>query len=148
MKLTKLPKTTVKKKKRVGRGYGSGKGGHTSGRGQKGQKTRGKVKLMFEGTKMRKSLIRRLPMLRGKNRFKSIGNKPIIINVKYLNLLREGTEVTIDKLVKSGLVDKRAAKLGVKILGDGVLTKKLTVKLPVSKQAKKKIEKAGGKIVE
>lgn len=148
MKLAKLPKTTVKKKKRVGRGYGSGKGGHTSGRGQKGQKTRGKLKLMFEGTKMRKSLIRRLPMLRGKNRFKSIGNKPIIINVKYLNLLREGTEVTIDKLVKSGLVDSRAAKAGVKILGDGVLTKKLTVKLPVSKQAKKKIEKAGGKIVE
>jgi len=148
MKLTKLPKTTVKKKKRVGRGYGSGKGGHTSGRGQKGQKTRGKVKLMFEGTKMRKSLIRRLPMLRGKNRFKSIGNKPIIINVKYLNLLSEGTEVTIDKLVKSGLVDKRAVKFGVKILGDGVLTKKLTVKLPISKQAKKKIEKAGGKIVE
>lgn len=148
MKLAKLPKTTVKKKKRVGRGYGSGKGGHTSGRGQKGQKTRGKLKLMFEGTKMRKSLIRRLPMLRGKDRFKSTGNKPIIINVKYLNFLREGTEVTIDKLVKSGLVDKKAAKVGVKILGDGVLTKKLTVKLPASKQAKKKIEKAGGKIVE
>lgn len=147
MKLNNLPKTTTKSKKRRGRGYGSGKGGHTVGRGQKGQKARGKVGLLFEGTKMRKSLIRRMPMRRGKNRFKSSKSKPIIINIKYLNLLKDKTEVTIQTLIKNNLVDKEASKIGVKILGDGQLSKKLTVKLPVSKGAKKKIEKAGGKVV-
>ena len=58
MKLNKLSKTANKKKKRVGRGYGSGKGGHTVGRGAKGLKARGKVKLTFEGTKTKKSFDR------------------------------------------------------------------------------------------
>lgn len=62
-----MPKTTTKSKKRVGRGIGCGKGGHTTGRGAKGDKVRGKLPLYFEGTKMRKSLIRRLPLLRGKH---------------------------------------------------------------------------------
>jgi len=150
MKLAKMPKTTVKKKKRVGRGYGSGKGGHTAGRGQKGQKARSKVGLLFEGTKMRKSLIRRLPMRRGKGKLKSFKKKPVIINVKYLNLLKPGSRVTLESLVKDGLVSKKEteAGAGVKILGDGQLNKKLTVVLPVSQGAKKKIEKAGGKVVD
>ena len=147
MKLNQLPKITTRKKKRLGRGYGSGKGGHTVGRGQKGQKSRSKVKLLFEGTKMRKSLIKRLPMKRGKERFKSLKPKPVVINVKYLNLLKDGSEVTIKSLIKNGLVGKEADKFGVKILGDGQLSKKLIVKLPVSKGAKKKIEKAGGKVI-
>lgn len=67
MDLAKLPAIVTKGKKRVGRGLGSGKGGHTTGRGAKGDKVRGKVPLYFEGTKMRKSLIRRLPLLRGKH---------------------------------------------------------------------------------
>jgi len=146
MKLNKLPKTTSKKKKRVGRGYGSGKGGHTTTRGMKGQKSRSKVGLLFEGTKMRKSLIRRLPMLRGKGKFKSHKKKPIIVNVKYLNLLKSGSKVNINNLIKNNIVGKEAKEVGVKILGDGELKKKLTVELPVSKGAKKKIEKAGGKI--
>ncbi len=58
-------------KKRLGRGYGSGKGGHTSGRGQKGQKSRGRIHPLFEGQKTKKSLIQRLPLLRGKGK-----NKP------------------------------------------------------------------------
>lgn len=148
MKLNQLPKTTSRGKKRKGRGYGSGKGGHTVGRGQKGQKSRSKVKLLFEGTKMRKSLIKRLPMRRGKGKFKSLKEKPIIVNIKFLNLLKDKTEVTIDNLIKNKIVDKSAKTWGVKILGDGELTKVLTVKLPVSKGAKKKIEKAGGKVEE
>lgn len=68
--LHNLPKIKTKEAKRVGRGIGSGKGGHTVGRGQKGQRTRGKINLLFEGTKVKKSLIQRLPMLRGKGRFK------------------------------------------------------------------------------
>lgn len=147
MKLNKLPKTTTKSKKRVGRGYGSGKGGHTVGRGQKGQKSRGKVGLLFEGTKMRKSLIKRLPMRRGKERFKSFKLKPIILNVKYLNIFEKNKEVTVESLIKEGLVDKEAKKVGVKILGDGELGRALVVKLPVSKGAAAKIKKAGGKIV-
>ena len=146
MKLNKLPKTTTKSKKRVGRGYGSGKGGHTVGRGQKGQKSRSKVGLLFEGTKMRKSLIKRMPMRRGKGKLKSWKTKAIILNVKYLNYLKDGSEVTIESLIKNNLVVKEARKLGVKILGDGNLGKKLIVKVPVSKGAEKKIKKAGGKV--
>ena len=148
MKLNEIPKTTSKSKKRVGRGYGSGKGGHTSGRGQKGQKSRSKVGLLFEGTKMRKSLIKRMPFLRGKGKFKSFRPQPIIINLKYLNLLPEGSKVDIKFLIKHGLIKADAEKCGVKILGDGQLEKALTVKLPTSKTAAKKIKKAGGEIVD
>jgi len=124
MELNKMIKTTKTKSKRVGRGYGSGKGGHTSGRGQKGQKSRSKIGLLFEGTKMRKSLIKRMPMGRGKSKFKSLKPQPIIVNVKFLNILKDGSQVTIAVLIKNGIVDKRASQVGVKILGDGQLTKK------------------------
>ncbi len=148
MKLNKLTKTTTRGQKRIGRGIGSGKGGHTVGRGQKGQKSRTHLPLLFSGTKVRKSLIRRLPMKRGKDRFKSLKRKSVILNVKYLDLLPDGLEVTVASLIKHGLVDKQAEIVGVKILGDGAITKKLTVALPISKGARIKIEKAGGKIVE
>jgi len=143
----KLMKTTVKSKKRVGRGYGSGKGGHTSGRGQKGQKSRGKIGVIFEGTKVKKSLIKRLPLKRGKGKFKS-GKKPIIVKLSLLNLLTTGSTVNIESLVKNKIVDKKdAVKFGVKILGDGELTKKLTIQLPISKSAAKVMEKVGGKVI-
>ena len=143
----KLMKTTVKSKTRVGRGYGSGKGGHTSGRGQKGQKSRGKIGVIFEGTKVKKSLIKRLPLKRGKGKFKS-GKKPIIVKLSLLNLLTTGSTVNIESLVKNKIVDKKdAVKFGVKILGDGELTKKLTIQLPISKSAAKVVEKVGGKVI-
>lgn len=66
---TRLPKVVAKSKKRVGRGMGSGKGSHTSGRGQKGQKSRGTIGVLFEGMKMRKSYLKRLPLVRGKGKF-------------------------------------------------------------------------------
>lgn len=56
-------------KKRLGRGYGSGKGGHTSSRGQKGQKSRTDVHILFEGLKVKKSTIKKFPLLRGKGKF-------------------------------------------------------------------------------
>ncbi|MBI2590719.1 MAG: hypothetical protein HYW33_02435 [Candidatus Blackburnbacteria bacterium] len=68
--LNSLPKIKYKNRKRLGRGYGSGKGGHTSSRGQKGQKVRGKIHPLFEGQKNKKSLIQRLPLLRGKGKLK------------------------------------------------------------------------------
>lgn len=67
--MTKLPKVTQRTKKRVGRGIGSGKGGHTSGRGQKGQKSRSHISVLFEGMKMKKSLLKRLPKSRGMGKF-------------------------------------------------------------------------------
>lgn len=144
----KLLKTTKKAGKRVGRGYGSGKGGHTVGRGQKGQKSRSGIGVIFEGVKMKKSQIKRLPLRRGKGKFKS-KDKPIVVNVNLLNLLPASSTVDIDLLVKNGIVDSKQAKqFGVKILGDGEIKKKLTITLPISKSAKKKIEKAGGKVAE
>lgn len=142
-----LPKTTTKRKKRVGRGYGSGRGGHTAGRGQKGQKSRTKLGVLFEGTKMKKSFIKRLPLRRGKGKFKA-RQKPLIVKLSYLNLLPNGAKVNIETLSKNGIVKEADAKeAGVKILGGGDLKKNLIVELPISKSAAKKVEKVGGKVV-
>lgn len=146
--LNQLPKIKAKSKKRVGRGYGSGKGGHTSGRGQKGQKTRGKMGLLFEGTKLRKSLVRRLPIVRGKNRFKPNQTSPIIVNLEVLNLLPKDSEVTTDLLIKKGIVKQRDVdQFGIKILGGGELKIPLKVRLSCSKSAEEKIKQAGGKVI-
>ncbi len=136
-----LTKTVTKSKKRVGRGGGSGKGFHTSSRGQKGQKSRGhKVHILFEGFKVKKSLIRRLPMQRGRGKFRPQGAKPIVLNLEVLNLLPANTKVDLDALIKAGIVNERDGRTyGVKILGGGKLTKKLIVALPMSKSAAKKI---------
>lgn len=146
--MVSLPRTKNKKQKRLGRGIGSGKGGHTSSRGQKGQKARGKVGVLFEGVKVRKSLLHRLPFLRGKEKFKSRKTSPIIVNLKFLEILPDGSEVNLETLAKNGLVKEAdGQKYGVKILGDGKLTKKLKINLPISKSAATKIIKLGGKIL-
>lgn len=147
IKLNSLPKTTQAKKKRLGRGYGSGKGGHTVGRGVKGFKARGKVGLTFTGTKIKKSLFRRLPLQRGKGKFKSSKSGPVIVNLRFLNLFDKGETVSLASLVEKGIVEKKQAeKWGVKILGEGQLKVALKVVLPTSKAARKKIEKSGGKV--
>lgn len=144
MKLNSLPKTVKNKKRRVGRGVGSGRG-KTSGRGTKGQKARSKVRKGFEGGQL--SLLKRLPFKRGKNRNPSFKNKPIIVNIKYLNLLPQGSLVTIKTLIKHRIVkDNDARNFGVKILGDGDLEKKLNVSVPCSRSAAKKIKDAGGSV--
>lgn len=141
-------KIKSRSKKRPGRGYGSGKGGHTSGRGQKGQKARSSLGVLFEGVKVRKSLLNRLPFQRGKAKF-TPKPKPMVVNIGVLNLLKDGTKVDADALVKAGIVKKiDASKYGVKILGDGKLERKLEVALPASGSAKDKIIKAGGKIID
>jgi large subunit ribosomal protein L15 len=143
---TKLPKVVSRRAKRVGRGYGSGKGGHTVGRGQKGQKTRAKIGILFEGVKVKKSLYKRLPLSRGKGKFLP-HHKPLVVNLLALNLLAEGTTVDAASLVKAGIIDQAASKYGIKILGEGKLAKKLKIALPISKSAAKKVEKAGGKVL-
>src|SRR3989344_8863989 len=90
--LTNTPKNTAKSQKRLGRGYGSGKGGHTVGRGQKGQKTRKKIPLLFTGTKTKKSFVQRLPKLRGKGKFKPLKSKPLPVPLSALNKFTSGTE--------------------------------------------------------
>lgn len=144
MNLHTLAKTTSKKKRRLGQGHGSGRV-KTAGRGTKGQKARGKIPLSFEGGAV--SLIKRLPFRRGKGRFKVFKKKPIVVNVKVLNILKKGSFVDIKTLSENHIVDADEAKIyGVKILGDGELNIPLIVKLSVSKGAAKKIEKAGGKV--
>ena len=129
----------VSERSRVGRGYASGNG-KTAGRGHKGQKARsgGSTRLGFEGGQM--PLYRRIP----KRGFKNYNYKEIIgINVSKLDVFENGTEVTVETLIEAGIV--KNPRDGVKILGDGELTKKLTVKVNAfSKSAEAKITAAGG----
>ena len=134
-----------KRRKRRGRGYGSGKGGHTVGKGQKGQKTRKKLSILFEGVKVKKSFIKRLPFLRGKDKFRA-KVKPIIVSLKTLNRIPAG-KVDIKYLIEHNVVGKEALINGVKILGNTEVEKKFTIVLPISQSASKKIESAGGKIL-
>ncbi len=144
MNLTTLTKVTTTKKRRLGQGHGSGRV-KTAGRGTKGQKARRNIPLFFEGGAL--PLIKRLPFMRGKDRNFSFNEKPVVINVEKLNTLPAKTVVDIATLVKYGLViTNEAKKKGIKILGNGTLSTALEVKLPVSKAAKEKIEKAGGSV--
>lgn len=148
MNLASLPKTTDRRKKRVGRGYGSGRGGHASGRGTKGQKARGKIGLFFQGTKFKKSLLKRLPLVRGKGKFKVQKAAPVVVNLKYLNLFEKGEEVNVASLKTKGILSKTLPEeTAVKILGEGEIKVALSVALPVSQGAREKIEKAGGEVV-
>ncbi|MBI2268071.1 MAG: 50S ribosomal protein L15 [Candidatus Blackburnbacteria bacterium] len=143
-----LPPVKQKTKKRLGRGYGSGKGGHTASRGQKGQKSRSKIHPLFEGTKNKKSLIQRLPLLRGKGKLKPSVSRPFVVEVGKLNVFAEGSVVDVDVLVAKGVLPKEAKNAGVKILSNGKLEKKLTVNLPVTRGAASQIKALGGVIQE
>ncbi|MBP5166816.1 MAG: 50S ribosomal protein L15 [Oscillospiraceae bacterium] len=131
---------STKEAKRKGRGIGTGNG-KTGGRGHKGQKARsgGGVRVGFEGGQM--PLARRVP----KRGFNNIFAKPLeYVNVSDLNCFDEGTTVDAQLLLSSGILSK--CTYGVKILGNGELTKKLTVCASAfSETAKEKIEAAGGK---
>ena len=140
MKLHELkPAQAKKQRNRVGRGMASGNG-KTSGRGHGGQNSRsgGGVRPGFEGGQM--PLFQRLP----KRGFTNINRKEFtIVNLETLNNFDEGAEVTPERLLESGAVSK--VKSGVKILGNGKLEKKLTVKAhKFSASAKEAIEAAGG----
>ncbi|API71316.1 50S ribosomal protein L15 [Leuconostoc suionicum] len=122
---------------RVGRGTSSGNG-KTSGRGQKGQKARGKVRLGFEGGQM--PLYRRIP----KRGFTNISRKEFaVVNLNKLNSFDDGKEITPTLLIENGIVKNQ--KSGIKILAVGQLEKKLTVKAhKFSAAAVAAIEQAGG----
>jgi len=148
MQLNKLYSKVKKSKKRLGRGIGSGKG-KTSGRGHKGQKSRSGVAIKsFEGGQM--PLYRRLP----KRGFKSIVNNK---NIAIINLSRVqeiianekntfNNKINLANLQKSKFINKKYKRL--KLLGSGDLKKKFDIELnSISKSAKEKIEKLGGKVI-
>ena len=126
--------------KRKGRGHATGNG-KTAGRGHKGQKSRsgGGTRIGFEGGQM--PLARRIP----KRGFNNIFAKPLTaINVAALGRFPDGATIGAEELLESGVLSK--CEYGVKILGNGTMTKKLTVKASAfSESAKQKIEAAGGK---
>ena len=126
--------------KRKGRGHGSGNG-KTGGRGHKGQKARsgGKVRAGFEGGQM--PLVRRVP----KRGFNNVYAKPLTaVNVAVLNRFEDGAVVDAAALIEKGIIHD--CPHGLKVLSNGTVTKKVTVKAAAfSESAKEKIEQAGGK---
>ncbi len=143
MKLNELKPAPGSKQsgRRLGRGIGSGLG-KTSGKGHKGQNARsgGGVRPGFEGGQM--PLFRRLPKRGFKNRNSKVYSE---VTLTMLNKLEDGTEVTANSLKELGIIKK--VNDGIVVLGNGELSKKLTVKAErVTENAKAKIESAGGKV--
>lgn len=142
--LENLKKQISRRKKRIGRGLGSGKG-KTGGRGQKGQKARGKVALGFSGGGL--PLYKKLPLLRGWGN-KPVSRRPVVVALDDLSVFKSGEEVNLETLLAKGVVAKGKVKeRGVKIL-DGKIEVALKVSgVEVSKSAREKIEKAGGHVL-
>ena len=145
--LSNLPKTTSKSARRCGRGYGSTLGGHTSGRGAKGDNARGKTKLTFDGTKIKKNWIKRLPFLRGKNR---LTNRKSIVTFTLTQIdkwFKADETVDTNSLAKKTKISFKRLNAQVKVLSVGEITKPLNFKnILLSDSASKKIITAGGKI--
>jgi len=146
MYLENIPerKNRIKKGKRLGRGYGSGVGGHTVGRGTKGQKSRAghKSLVAFEGGNV--PFFRRMPKLKG---FKSRSK----VNTQVVNVgtisehFKSGEKITEEKLKEKGLIRKGAQE--IKVLGKGEINKKIEIEgLEMSPSAREKVEKAGGSV--
>ena len=133
---------SVKKKKRIGRGQGSGTG-KTAGKGHKGQRSRSgsKIRPWFEGGQM--PLQRRVP----KRGFTNIFKKQFqIVNLKDLDRIKKAQAITPEVLFDSGVINKK--NIPVKILGEGDLKKAMDISAHAfSASAKEKIEKSGGKVV-
>ncbi|MEI7603730.1 MAG: 50S ribosomal protein L15 [bacterium] len=153
MSLSKLVKIKDREKKRVGRGMGSGKGSHTSGRGQKGQTSRSgnQIRAGFEGGQNR--IVRRLPKLKGIRTSKQADSKfmspkkrtKVQVSLNFLNKFNEGDIVTENMILEmkgvKGLVY-------IKVIDSGELVKKITIdSIKVTDGAKQKIEKLGGKVL-
>ena len=142
--LSNLPKINIKKKKRLGRGLGSGKGSK-SGRGTtRHQKAMESIPLHFEGGQGR--IVKKFPLLRGKGKNNSVKEKSFIIDLEKLNILPDNTVVDRATLIKEKIITKGKENLPIKILANGQLKKKLVIKLPVSKRVKEAVEKLGGQV--
>ncbi|NTU46601.1 50S ribosomal protein L15 [Candidatus Roizmanbacteria bacterium] len=142
--LSQLPKTVEPKKKRVGRGAGSGKGAKSTRGTTRHQAARENIPLHFEGGQGR--MVKRFPLLRGKGRNKSFVEKPEIITFTHLNMFEDGAIVDMQALLDKKLITIGSKEVSVKVLSTGKLEKKLIVVLPVSQSAKKRIEELGGEV--
>jgi large subunit ribosomal protein L15 len=148
MDLSNLPKRkdSKNKKKRIGRGYGSGKGGHTVGLGTKGQKARGrgKIPLGFEGGQV--PLYKKIPKI--PHFKKRPGKKIIVLPLVKLNRFQDGDKVTPEILLQKKIIEEKPQH-GVKIIANGHLHKKLELEgFKISQGARERIEKSGSKIIE
>lgn len=142
--LSNLPQVNIKKKKRLGRGLGSGKGSK-SGRGTtRHQKARESIPLHFEGGQGR--IVKKFPLLRGKGKNNSVKQKAFVIDLVSLNKLKDNSIVNRETLIKENIITNGKENLPIKILANGQLKKKLIVKLPVSKKVKEAVEKLGGQV--
>jgi large subunit ribosomal protein L15 len=146
MFLERIPKRKNRKmpSKRIGRGYGSGTGGHTVGRGTKGQKSRTghKSTVFFEGGNV--PFFRRIPKYRGFNKPNKVHYEPINLNTLE-EFFKAAEEVNLESLREKGLIRKRTTH--VKILGSGEVSKKLKINgLPLSETARDKVLAAGGSV--
>lgn len=141
--LNKLISVTHPKSKRLGRGIGSGKGGHTVGRGTKGHtaRTGGKTPLWFEGGQL--PLIKRMPMQKGKGRLKRI--TPVAeVTLREISKM-SATQISLDTLKLEKIIHPKFKK--AKVISGGELTRKVTIQgLKVSQAAKATIEKLGGQV--
>jgi len=142
----KAPKPNQKNRKRIGRGQGSGKGGHTVGRGHNGQRSRSgfKEKFWFEGGQM--PLQRRVPKFGFKNPFRK---EYVALNVSLIEQFVESgrldNKITISDLRDAGILAKGSR---IKLLGDGEITHKVEIEVhDFSKSGKEKVEKAGGTVI-
>jgi large subunit ribosomal protein L15 len=146
--LSHLSPIVSKAAKRVGRGIGSGVGGHTTGRGAKGDKVRGKTKLTFDGTKIKKSWIKRLPFLRGKHRTNALNKFQTITLSQIDKAYKSGDTVNLKNIFdKFPRLDIRKYRLGIKVLSTGEISKALVFKeLKLTESTVKKVVAAGGKI--
>lgn len=145
MKLNNLDRLTLRSKKRLGRGIGSGKG-KTGGRGMKGQKARGKIPAAFIGGSL--PLYKKLPFVRGWGNMKSKA-KPVVVSLNELNRFKANSTVNGASFVEVGLITEAdSKKRGIKVLDRGEITVKgLTIEVAVSTKARAKIESSGGKVV-
>lgn len=146
MVLEKIPKRKNRKSKakRLGRGYGSGVGGHTVGRGTKGQKSRTghKSTLFFEGGNV--PFFRRVPKYKGFKRNMKVSYQPVNVSV-LSEEFKAGEKVTLESLKNKGIIKKKVEN--VKVLGNGNIDKKLNIEgLAVSKTAQEKILEKDGSI--
>ncbi len=141
--LSRLPVIKKQAAKRVGRGYGSGLGGHTSGRGGKGHtaRTGGKTPLWFEGGQL--SFVRRFPWLRGKSRFDSL---KVVQEVQLRNVVaKDLSEISRESLLAAGLIEDKKSE--IRLIGALKLEKKLKVAgVSMSGPVRQSIEEAGGTV--
>jgi large subunit ribosomal protein L15 len=138
--LSNLPKTTENKKKRLGRGAGSGKGSK-SGRGTKRhQKAREKIPIFFEGGQAK--ITKKYPLLRGKEKNKSLRKKTVIIPLERLNVFNKGEIVNKKSLFDRKLIKKPDKKYNYKVLNKGKLTKNVKLEIKASRSVKKQVAKS------